>query len=110
MPKRGFNNVFKTEYAVINVRDLEKRFESGDVVDEQAIMDCGLIKKPLDGIKVLGMGELSKKLTVKVSKFSESAKTKIEKAGGKAEELPAKVKFLPNNANAKKRAEEKAKA
>ena len=110
MPKRGFNNVFKTEYAVINVRDLEKRFESGDVVDEKAIIESGLIKKPLDGIKVLGTGDLTKKLTVKVTKISESAKEKINGAGGQAEELPEKVKFFPNNQNAKKRAEEKAKA
>jgi large subunit ribosomal protein L15 len=109
MPKRGFNNsVFATVYAVVNVRDLEKRFESGAVVDEQAIIDCGLIKKPLDGIKVLGTGELTKKLTVTVTKFSESAKQKIEAAGGSITELPEKAKFLPNNANAKKRAEEKA--
>ena len=107
MPKRGFNNfVFKTEYAVVNLRDLEKRFEDGAVVDEGAIISCGLIKKPLDGIKVLGTGELTKKLSVTVTAFSESAKAKIIAAGGKAEVLPAKPKFLPNNENAKKRAEE----
>lgn len=105
MPKRGFNNIFKTEYAVVNIRDLEKRFESGDVVDEQAIMDSGLIKKPLDGIKILGTGDLTKKLTVKVTKFSETAKSKIIGAGGQAEELPEKVKFIPDNENARKRAE-----
>ena len=110
MPKRGFNNIFRTEYAVVNVRDLEKRFESGDVVDEQAIIESGLVKNPLDGIKVLGMGELSKNLTVKVTKFSDTAKQKIADAGGKAEELPVKAKFFPNNANAKKRAEEAAKS
>jgi large subunit ribosomal protein L15 len=110
MPKRGFTNApFKTVYAVINVKDLEARFESGATVDEEAIMACGLIKKPLDGIKILGTGELSKKLTVKVTKFSDTAKQKIEAAGGKAEPLPEKAKFLPNNENAKKRAEEKAK-
>jgi large subunit ribosomal protein L15 len=109
MPKRGFtNHAFKTEYAVVNIRDLEKRFDSGAVVDEQAIMDCGLIKKPLDGIKVLGMGKLSKKLTVKVTKFSESAKKKIQDAGGSAEELPPKTKFFPDNEGARKRADEKA--
>jgi large subunit ribosomal protein L15 len=111
MPKRGFTNYpFKTEYAVVNVRDLEKRFESGAVVDEQAIVESGLVKKTLDGIKVLGTGELSKKLTVKVTKFSESAKEKIISAGGKAEELPVKAKFVPNNENAKKRAEQAAKS
>jgi large subunit ribosomal protein L15 len=109
MPKRGFNNkVFATEYAVINVRDLEKRFDNGAVIDEQAIIESGLVKKPLDGIKVLGMGQLSKKLTVKVTKFSGSAKEKIEAAGGKIEELPAKPKFVPNNEGARKRAAAKA--
>jgi large subunit ribosomal protein L15 len=109
MPKRGFNNkVFATVYAIVNVRDLEKRFESGAVVDEQAIVDSGLIKKTHDGVKVLGMGNLSKKLTVKVTAFSESAKSKIEAAGGKAELLPEKAKFLPDNEGARKRAEEKA--
>lgn len=108
MPKRGFNNkVFRTEYAVVNVRDLEKRFESGATVDEAAIIESGLVKKPLDGIKILGMGKISKKLTVKVTKFSESAKAKIEEAGGKAEELPEKPKFFPNNEGARKRKAEK---
>lgn len=87
MPKRGFNNIFATQYAVINVSDLEARFESGAVIDEAAIIKVGLISKPLDGIKVLGNGELTKSFTVKVSKMSESAKTKIETAGGKAEVL-----------------------
>jgi large subunit ribosomal protein L15 len=110
MPKRGFtNHMFKTEYAIVNIRDLEKRFEGGAVVDEKAIIESGLIKKPLDGIKVLGMGKLTKKLTVKVTAFSESAKEKIESAGGKIEALPVKTKFFPNNANAKKRADEAAK-
>ena len=109
MPKRGFNNIFRTEYAVVNIRDLEKRFDDGAVIDEQAIMDCGLIKKPLDGIKVLGTGELTKKFTVTVTKFSETAKEKITSAGGKATELPPKTKFFPNNENAKKRADEAAK-
>jgi len=108
MPKRGFNNVFRTEYAVINVKDLEERFESGDVIDEQTIINSGLVKKPLDGIKVLGTGDLTKKLTVKVTKFSDSAKEKINGAGGSAEELPEKPKFFPDNKNAKKRAEQKA--
>ena len=105
MPKRGFtNDAFKTEYAVVNVRDLEKRFDDGAVVDEQAIIASGLVKNPMDGIKILGMGKISKKLTVKVTKFSESAIKKIQDAGGKAEELPAKAKFLPNNQRAKDRA------
>lgn len=84
LPKRGFVNVFSKDYAVINVSDLEK-FESGSVVDTQAVLNSGLIKKPLSGIKVLGKGEISKPLTVKLAAFSKSAQEKIEKAGGKAE-------------------------
>ena len=85
LPKRGFNNkIFATTYATINVSDLN-RFEDGAVVDTKAIMDSGLVRKNLDGIKILGNGELSKKVTVKVNAYSESAKDKIEKAGGKAE-------------------------
>lgn len=84
VPKRGFVNIFATKYATINVSDLN-RFEDGAVVDAQTIIDSGLIKKPLDGIKILGNGELIKKLTVKVAAFSGSAKQKIEQAGGKPE-------------------------
>ncbi len=85
-PKRGFNNkIFATVYAVVNIADLEQRFENGAVVDAQALKDAGLIKKTLDGIKVLGTGELTKSLTVKAAKFSAAAQEKIEKAGGKAE-------------------------
>jgi large subunit ribosomal protein L15 len=85
IPKRGFNNkTFATTYATINVSDLN-RFEDGAVIDAQAILDAGLLKKTLDGVKILGNGELSKKVTVKVKAYSESAKEKIEKAGGKAE-------------------------
>ncbi len=84
VPKRGFVNIFATKYATINVSDLEK-FEDGAVVDAQALLESGLIKKTLDGVKVLGNGELTKKLTVNCAAFSASAKEKIEKAGGKAE-------------------------
>lgn len=84
IPKRGFHNHFATRYATVKVSDLN-RFENGAVVDAQAIVQSGLIKKTLDGVKVLGNGELTKKLTVKLSAFSESAKAKIEGAGGKAE-------------------------
>lgn len=84
IPKRGFNNIFATEYAVINVSDLEK-FVDGTVVDTELLKASGLVKKELDGVKVLGNGELTKNLTVKVAAFSASAKEKIEKAGGKAE-------------------------
>ena len=83
-PKRGFNNIFATEYAVVNVSDLE-RFVDGTVVDTELLKASGIIKKELDGVKVLGNGELTKNLTVKAAKFSAAAKEKIEKAGGKAE-------------------------
>lgn len=86
VPKRGFNNKnFATVYATVNVSDLERKFENGAVVDEAAIVEAGLLKKTLDGVKILGRGEITKSLTVKVAKFSESAKSKIESAGGKAE-------------------------
>ncbi len=87
LPKRGFNNIFRTEYAVVNLSSLEERFENGAVVDAESLKACGLIKKELDGVKVLGKGEITKALTVKVAAISESAKAKIEAAGGKAEVL-----------------------
>ena len=87
IPKRGFNNIFATEYTIVNVCDLEARFEDGATVDVQSLKDCGLVTKELDGVKVLGRGELTKKLTVKVEKVSETAKTKIEAAGGTVEVL-----------------------
>lgn len=84
IPKRGFKNIFATEYAIVNVGDLEI-FENGTVVNEQTLVEAGLLKKTLDGVKVLGNGELTKQLTVEVAAFSESAKQKIEEVGGKAE-------------------------
>ena len=84
VPKRGFNNVFGTEYAEVNVERLEV-FNDGDVVNAQALLDKKIIRKELDGIKVLGGGELTKKLTVQAAKFTGSAKEKIEAVGGKAE-------------------------
>ena len=85
LPKRGFNNYrFAAKYAVINVQDLNK-FNDGDVVDCEALLASRIINKCLDGIKVLGEGELTKKLTVKASVFSASAKEKIEAVGGTAE-------------------------
>ena len=85
IPKRGFNNIFATEYATVNVSDLESRFESGAEIDEQALVESGLVKKLYDGVKILGNGELTKSFTVKASKFTAAAAEKIEKAGGKAE-------------------------
>ncbi len=85
MPKRGFNNIFAKEFAAINVSELEKRFESGAVIDAAALIESGAIKDAKDGIKILGNGELTKSFTVKAAKFTAAAQEKIEKAGGKAE-------------------------
>lgn len=85
LPKRGFSNTrFKKVYAVINLSDLNK-FEDGAEVTPEILKNMGLVKKELDGIKVLGNGKLEKKLTVKANKFSETAIKAIEKTGGKAE-------------------------
>ena len=84
IPKRGFHNIFAKPLEAINVSDLEK-FEDGAVVDAKALLDAGVLSKCRYGVKILGNGEISKKLTVKASAFSETAKEKIEAAGGKAE-------------------------
>ncbi|MBE6825756.1 MAG: 50S ribosomal protein L15 [Oscillospiraceae bacterium] len=84
IPKRGFNNIFRTTYATVNVGDLNK-FTDGTVVDTELLCASGLVKKVCDGVKILGEGELTAKLTVKAAKFTKSAAEKIEKAGGKAE-------------------------
>ena len=86
IPKRGFNNIFSIEYATVNVSDLE-RFDEGTVVNMELLLNEGIVRKPLAGLKVLGNGNLEKKLTVKAKYFSKSAIEKIEKAGGKAEVL-----------------------
>jgi large subunit ribosomal protein L15 len=86
LPKRGFKNRFAVNYAIVNVADLN-RFEDGAVVDMEALMAQKIVRKPLDGLKVLGNGELTKKLTVKATVFSATAKEKIEAAGGKTEEV-----------------------
>lgn len=85
IPKRGFNNIFAKEIAIVNVSALEERFEDGAVVDVESLLASGLVKNQLDGIKILGNGELTKKFTVKANAFSDSAKEKIEKAGGSVE-------------------------
>ncbi len=85
LPKRGFNNEFKVEYAVVNVGDLERVFESGDEVDGEALKEKGLVKGYGVRVKVLGDGEITKSLTVHAHKFSESAVSKIKAAGGSAE-------------------------
>ncbi len=84
IPKRGFNNIFAKPLESVNVSALDK-FEDGAVVDAQALLDAGILSKCRYGVKILGSGEISKKLTVKASAFSETAKEKIEAAGGKAE-------------------------
>ena len=86
LPKRGFNNKFAVNYAIVNVEALNK-FDDGAVVDMDALVAAKLVRKPLDGLKVLGNGELKKKLTVKATVFSATAKEKIEAAGGKTEEV-----------------------
>ena len=85
LPKRGFNNKFAVNYAIVNVEDLN-RFVDGTVVDMEMLLAARIIRKPMDGLKVLGNGELSKKLTVKAAVFSATAKQKIEAAGGQVEE------------------------
>ena len=84
VPKRGFNNIFAKNIVSVNVGTLNK-FEDGAVVDTKALIEAGIVKNSFDGVKVLGNGNITKKLTVQVSAFSESAKAKIEAAGGKAE-------------------------
>ena len=85
-PKRGFHNYFAKNYAIVNVEDLN-RFVDGTVVDMEVLLAARVVRKPMDGLKVLGNGELTKKLTVKAAVFSATAKEKIEAAGGKVEEV-----------------------
>jgi large subunit ribosomal protein L15 len=84
LPKRGFTNIFAKKYAVVNVRDLS-RFEAGSTVDETALVKSGLLRGPRDGVKLLGQGEIDVALTVKVDRACESARKKIEAAGGSLE-------------------------
>ena len=86
LPKRGFKNRFAVNYAIVNVEDLN-RFENGAIVDIEALKAAKLVRKELDGVKVLGNGELNKKITVTATVFSATAKEKIEAAGGKTEEV-----------------------
>ena len=86
LPKRGFNNKFAVNYATVNVSALNV-FEDGAVVDLATLVEKRIVRKPLDGLKVLGNGELTKKITVKATVFSATAKEKIEAAGGKTEEV-----------------------
>ena len=84
LPKRGFTNHFRKEYAAVNVSSLN-RFEDGDVISPYELVDAGILKNVLDGVKIMGDGEITKKLTVQANKFTATAKEKIEAAGGKAE-------------------------
>ena len=84
LPKRGFTNIFAKKYVTVNVEVLDK-FNDGDDVTAEAMLEKGIISKVCDGVKILGRGEVTKKLNVKAAKISASAKEKIEKAGGKAE-------------------------
>ena len=84
LPKRGFNNKFAKVYATVNVSDLNK-FENGATVTLESLLNCGIVRKEYDGLKVLGNGELTKNLTVEAKVFTATAKEKIEAAGGKAE-------------------------
>ena len=84
LPKRGFNNIFAKHYAIVNVNALDV-FENGAVVNAEALIEKGIIKKALDGVKILGRGEVTKKVTVQAAIFSASAKEKIESVGGKWE-------------------------
>ncbi len=85
LPKRGFTNIFATVYAEINVEVLNDMFEDGAIITPNLLKETGILKRQLDGVKVLGNGEITKKLTVKANKFSKSAVEKIEAAGGKVE-------------------------
>ena len=85
LPKRGFKNRFATHYAIVNVGTLNAKFENGETVTVEALIEKGILNKALDGLKVLGNGELTKNLTVEAAIFSQTAKEKIEAAGGKAE-------------------------
>ena len=103
IPKRGFNNKrFGCEFSVISVGALDAAFDNGATVTPEAIFERGLLKRRLDGVKILGDGDLTKKLTVKAQAFSASAKEKITKAGGACEELQ-----LPGIRNKEKTAEKK---
>ena len=87
LPKRGFTNLSRKEYAVVNLGDINNKFEAGAVVDYTALVEAGLVKKEYEGVKILGTGELDKALTIKAKKFSKSASEKISAAGGTIEVL-----------------------
>ena len=85
LPKRGFTNIYRKEYAIVNLGDINDKFEAGAVVDVVALKQVGLVKKEYEGVKILSDGEFNKALTIKAAKFSKPALEKISKAGGTAE-------------------------
>lgn len=103
IPKRGFNNRFATNVAAINVSDLERAFENGDEVTPESLKAKNLAKFNYDELKILGDGELNKKLSVSAHRFSKSAREKIEKAGGSVVELPGKKPVVKNKQKSKKK-------
>ena len=101
LPKRGFNNKdFKTDYEVVNVSALEKAFNAGDTVDEAALRAKKLVRRTCDGVKILGDGEITKSLTVKVHALTKAAEEKITKAGGTAERI-GEAKAAPSTSEQK---------
>ncbi len=102
IPKRGFTNDFALSVVNVNVDDLEVVFEAGDEVNPQTLRDKGLVKVRYDVLKVLGDGELTKKLKVSAHRFSQSAREKIQQAGGEVIELPGKAPVVKNKMKSKK--------
>jgi large subunit ribosomal protein L15 len=92
LPKRGFTNIFRKEYAIVNVSTLEAL--EGNTFDAQTLLDIGVIHKLLDGLKILGSGDLTRKISVKAHVFSKSALTKIEAAGGSVEVIVPRPKYM----------------
>ena len=85
LPKRGFTNIYRKEYAVVNLGDINSKFEAGAIIDVEALKVAGLVKKEYEGVKILGDGELTKAFTIKAAKFSKAAEEKINAAGGTIE-------------------------
>ncbi len=85
LPKRGFTNINRKEYAIVNLGDINEKFEAGAVIDLKALVQAGLVKKEYEGVKILSKGEVSKAFTIKAAKFSKSAEEKIKTAGGTVE-------------------------
>ena len=85
MPKRGFTNIFKKQFVIVNLGDIEARFEAGATIDTQAFVESGLVKNPRDGVRVLGRGDITKALNIKAKGFSKTAEEKITAVGGTIE-------------------------